>query len=316
MEFIKHSMGRTLFSGKEIAFDFQEGDEGMRGFDYLQPHSLDEAFELAEGRDSVLFSAGCTDVLVKIKNGAVAPRALISLRRVPGLSGVAETPDGGVRIGALTTISHLLRDGTIRTRYPVLAAAAGRLGSEQIRNAATVGGNICNASPCADTALPLLVLGARVVLRSSGGVREKPLNEFFAEPGRTHLAVGEILEAVLLPPPVQGATGVFFKKGRVRLDLAVASLAALLVVENGVCRYARLAAGSVAPVPLRLTGAEALLEGESLTGKTAAMAALEAMREVSPITDIRASAWYRMRITGVFVKRAFERLYDSSGSDV
>lgn len=287
----------------------------MKRFDYLQPGSLDEALELAAEREGALYTAGCTDIMVKIKNGATAPPTLISLRRVPGLSGVTETPDGGVRIGALTTISELIRDKTIRARYPVLAAAAARLGSEQIRNAATVGGNICNASPCADTALPLLVLEARAVLRSRAGSREKPLHEFFAEPGRTHMAGGEILEALLLPPPPPGASGVFFKKGRVYMDLAVASLAALLVVEEGVCRSAWLAAGSVAPVPLRLTGVEALLEGESLTEKIIAKASLQAAREISPITDIRASDWYRRRIISVYVKRALERLGGPSGSD-
>jgi CO/xanthine dehydrogenase FAD-binding subunit len=278
----------------------------MKRIDYHRPASLSELWEIYENIPGARFIAGGTDILVKIKNHVVAPPALISLRTIPELRGISV--DDGARIGAMTTINELIRHPSLASDYPVLIDAALRLGSVQIRNAATVAGNLCNCSPCADTALPLLVLDARVELQSSSQTREIPLHEFFVGPGESCLASGEIMTAILLDPPEPGTRTVSLKKGRVKMDLAIASAAVLVSMANGSCVKARVAAGSVAPVPMRLREVEELLEKNPLTNDTANEAARIAMESVSPITDIRSTEEYRRHITGVFVRRAVEQL--------
>jgi carbon-monoxide dehydrogenase medium subunit len=234
----------------------------MRRYAYLKPGSLAEVFRLKEDMPDARFVGGGTDLMVKIKNREASPSTLISLRSVPELQGIDAR--GAVRIGAMTSISDLIKSEILRSRYPVLVQAARRLGSAQIRNVATLGGNLCNCSPCADTATPLMVLEARAVLQNPRGGREIPLFELFRQPGETCMASDEILVQVLIPAfnaarKGSGVRAVFFKHGRVKMDLAVASLSALIQTEGDKVTKARLAAGSVAPVPLRLTKVEELL---------------------------------------------------------
>ena len=282
----------------------------MRRFEYYKPRSLEEAWELRAKIPDSLFIAGGTDVLVSIKNDEFRPQALISLRSVPGLLGV-ETSDAA-RIGALTTISDITQHPELGRRYPVLVEAARSLGSVQIRNVATIGGNLCNASPGADMALPLLVLEATVRLRSPKEIREVPISEFFKGPGKTCLSPHEIMTDVLLEPPRKNIKTCFMKKGRVKMDLAVASVAVLLEMEGKRCRKARIAAGSVAPVPLRLTKVEAMFEGGAVSRRTMARVQQLAEDNIVPITDIRSTEEYRRQITGILVKRALEKALEWS----
>ena len=282
----------------------------MRRFEYYKPRSLEEAWELRAKIPDSLFIAGGTDVLVSIKNDECRPQALISLRSIPELAGV-ETGDA-VRIGALTTISDILLQPQLGRQYPVLVEAARSLGSVQIRNVATIGGNLCNASPCADMALPLLVLEATVRLQGPKETREVPVSDFFKGPGTPFLSPPEILTDILLVPPQKNMKTCFLKKGRVNMDLAVASVAVLLEMEGKRCRKARIAAGSVAPTPLRLKKAEAVLEGAAVSSRTIAKAQQLAEDEIVPITDIRSSEEYRRQVTGILVKRALERALEWS----
>jgi CO/xanthine dehydrogenase FAD-binding subunit len=281
--------------------------------EYHRPRSLEEAWDLKIKIPDARFVAGGTDVLVQIKNRVVSPPALISLRSIPKLSGVeparAEGADG-TRIGALTTITDIVNHPELGATYPVLIEAARRLGSTQIRNVATIGGNLCNASPCSDTALPLLVLDARVRLEGPDGSRELSLSRFFTGPGETCLADGEILTAILLDGSTPGPKAAFLKKGRVRVDLAIASVAVLLELSGGTCRKVRCAAGSVAPAPVRLVAVEEFLEGAAPTRELLTQAEAIAAESVSPISDVRASAEYRRQIAGVYVRRAVERLLE------
>jgi carbon-monoxide dehydrogenase medium subunit len=231
---------------------------------------------------------------------------LISLRSIPELA-IIEI-NGGARIGALATISDIIRHNELGLIYPVLVEAARRLGSVQIRNVATVGGNLCNCSPSADMALPLLVLEAKVRLRTAKGRREIQISEFFKGPGESCLSSDEILTDIILDPPYQKAKATFLKKGRVKMDLAIASLAMLLEMERGRCRKARIAAGSVAPMPLRLYKVEALLEGAAISKDLVSRAQQLARDIVSPITDVRATEEYRRQIAGVYVKRGLEKI--------
>jgi CO/xanthine dehydrogenase FAD-binding subunit len=284
----------------------------MRRYAYLRPGSLAEVFRLREDMPDAQFVGGGTDLMVKIKNREASPSTLISLRSIPELQGIDIR--GAVRIGAMTTITDLVKNDILRSRYPVLVQAARRLGSVQIRNVATLGGNLCNCSPCADTATPLLVLETRAVLQSPRGAREIPLSELFKQPGETCMASDEILVRVLIPAfnatrKGSGVRAVFFKKGRVKMDLAVASLSVLIQTEGDKVTKARLAAGSVAPVPLRLTKVEELLVGKNLSGKLIGDAAQLAEESVAPISDIRSTAEYRRHMVGVFTKRALESLW-------
>jgi len=278
----------------------------MRRFDYLRPKSLEEALQLKKTISGAKFISGGTDLMVQIKNRELQPPALISLRSIPELATIEV--NGGTRIGALATISDIIQDTELCHNYPVLVEAAKSLGSVQIRNVATIGGNLCNCSPSADMALPLLVLEAKVRLQTAKVSRDIPLDEFFVGPGESCLAPYEILTEILLDLPPQNTKAMFLKKGRVKMDLAIASVAVLLEMEEERCHKARIAAGSVAPMPLRLYKVEALLEGTTISKKLLVEAQQLAMDSLSPITDIRATEEYRQQIVGVYVKRGLEKI--------
>lgn len=281
----------------------------MRGsFDYLRPRSLEEALELKTRTEGARYLAGGTDLLVRMKERKERPSALISLRRVAGLSGVHV--DGVVRIGSATPIADCISDAALGVRFPVLIQAMASMGSVQIRNVATVGGNLCTASPCADTAPPLLVLGARIAVWSANDGREEeiPLEELFLGPRKTRLGPHDLATAVVLDQPSRKARAIFLKKTRVQMDMALASVAVLLELDGTKCLKARVAAGSVAPTPRRLDAVESLLTGQLLTPDVIRAAAQLARDTVAPICDVRAGDEYRRHVTGVFVKRAIEAL--------
>jgi CO/xanthine dehydrogenase FAD-binding subunit len=278
----------------------------MTRYDYYRPTSLAEAFALAAEHGGARFIAGGTDLMVRIRHKAVLPGTLVSLRSIPELKGISV--EDGARIGAATTIDEIARHEVLGAAFPVLAQAARRVGGPQIRNAGTIGGNLCNASPCADTALPLLALDAAVRLESGRGARTVPLRDLFRGPRATCLGPGEILTHVEIPAASPRARAVFLKKGRVKMDLSIASVAVLLELDGETCAKARVAAGSVAPTPIRLPEVEALLEGRRLSDDAVAAAADAASRAVAPIDDVRSTAVYRRHIIGVFTKRAIAAL--------
>jgi CO/xanthine dehydrogenase FAD-binding subunit len=281
----------------------------MDPFAYHRPRSLEEAGALKAAAPDATFVAGGTDLLVRMRRGgAKAPSALISLRAVPELA-VLEASGSAMRVGAAVPVADVARHPTVRAWFPALAGALGALGSRQVQNVATVGGNLCRAAPCADSAPPLLVHEARVELWSPRGTRVIPLPEFFRGPGVTARADDEILAAILLERPPAGAGTAFLRRSRVRMDLSTANLAALVVVDRGACTLARVAAGSVAPVPLRLRETERALAGSRLDDATVARASEIAMGEVLPITDVRSTAEYRRHLVGVFLGRAVRRAH-------
>ncbi len=278
----------------------------MSNFDYFKPQSLEEVWDLEKKFPGAKYIAGGTDLMVKIKNRTIKPRTLISLRSVSGLSGIEIGEK--VRIGAMTTITDLIEHPELGRIFPVLVQAAERIGSPQIRNVGTVGGNLCNCSPCADTALVLLLLDAGVILKNSRGSREVALEEFFIGPGESCLAGPELMTEILLDKPASNVRAIFMKKGRVKMDLAVASVGVLLEMDGDTCKRARFAAGSVAPVPLRLKRVEKLFENVVISKEIIREAQEIAMNSISPITDIRSTTEYRREIVGVYVKRAIEKL--------
>lgn len=282
----------------------------MRGFSYDKPKTLEDAIRLKNERADSTYIAGGTDVMVQIKNREIRPSALISLRNIPELARIEV--NGGARIGALTTITEIIQHSTLSQIFPILREAAAKIGSVQIRNVATIGGNLCNCSPCADMALPLLLLDAKVRLQSSKTKREVPIEDFFQGPGESCLTAGEIMTDILLDRQDSGFVHAFMKKGRVRMDLAIASVAMLFDMEGDLCRKIRVAAGSVAPTPIRLRRVEEFLEGSTLGHKRIREAQKIAESSVAPISDIRSTEGYRREIVGAFVKRGLEKALGGS----
>jgi CO/xanthine dehydrogenase FAD-binding subunit len=208
-------------------------------------------------------------------------------------------------------MSELTVDPLIRSAAPILAEAAGRVACPQIRNRATIGGNLCNASPAADTAVPLILLDATVELTSWSGadaaIRQVPITDFFRGPGATVLAPGEILTAIRFKPAPENAFAAWDKLGtRPSMEIAVASVGVALELEAGVVARARVGYGSVAPIPLRGRHAETELLGNPLSEEVIEKCVAAARAEITPISDVRAGATYRREVVGVMLRRMLE----------
>jgi len=279
---------------------------------YAVPRSLEEATEiLREGGVTVL--AGGTDLMPQTRGGRLACQPLLmNIRRVPELKGIAED-NGVVRIGALVTITELLESKLVRERLNLLWQACDHFASDQIRNVATVGGNLCNASPAGDTLVPLLALDARAVLaaKPDGTLQRRrvPVGAFFTGPGRSVRTASELLAAVEVPLPPPGFAGEFYKHGvRPALDISAISIAAGARRDGGLLRDVRIAFGAVAPTPIRAPRTEAALEGRAAEAATIEAAARAALDEVQPISDVRASDWYRRELIHNMLRRVLSHV--------
>jgi CO/xanthine dehydrogenase FAD-binding subunit len=274
---------------------------------YAAPRGLAEALDLLRSGD-VTIVAGGTDLMPQSHSGKVRFGSLLmNIRRIPELSGIALEGDT-MRIGALTSITDLLESAIVRERLPILAEAADHFASEQVRNGATVGGNVCNASPAGDTLVPLMVLDAAVELatKPNGAVETRvlPLQEFLAGPGRTRRAPHELLTAVRVPLPPPAFVSRFYKHGtRPALDISTISIGVGGVKRGGQLENVRVVFGAVAPTPIRGYATEQVLEGRLLDATTIEAAAEAAHDEVRPISDVRGSAWYRQELVRNITKR-------------
>ena len=277
---------------------------------YWAPATLHEALDHLRG-GGVTILAGGTDLMPQKNAGRVKlGRGLLNVRRIADLHRVERDADD-LRIGALMTIGELMRDPQVRERAAVLVEACDHFASDQLRNAATIGGNVCNASPAGDTLVPLLVLDAMAELASkpNGAVttRRVPLSEFFTGPGRTVRRADELLAAIRLPRPRPGFVGRFTKFGtRPALDISAISIGIGAVRDGRVLRDVRVAYGAVAPVPMRASATEAVLEGAVLDRRTIERAAATARDEVRPIDDVRATAWYRRELVFNLTQRMLD----------
>jgi len=272
----------------------------------FQPSSVKEAGEILQDRGpGGHFLAGGTDLIIAIKEKGLAPKYLVDLKRIPSLSDIREQPDGGLSIGALTTMRQVETSPIIGRRLPFLAQSAAEVGSIQIRNRATIGGNMANATPSADVAPALLALEAKARVAGRSGERVMGLEQFFRGPGETVMELGEILLAILIPPIQAGLVGEYIKfSPREMMDLATIGVAVTLVLSGKRCEQVRIALGAVAPTPMRARKAEAVLSGQILTEELADKAGHEASKECKPISDVRSSADYRKEMVRVNTKRA------------
>ncbi|MCC6190892.1 MAG: FAD binding domain-containing protein [Anaerolineales bacterium] len=283
----------------------------MQGFDYLDAASVEDAVTwLAQYNGGARLLAGGTDLIVMMKMERANPRAIINIGHIPGLNEIKANPDGSVSIGALVSIHTLATDAMIHQRYPALAEACGSFGSTQIEVMGTIGGNLCNGSPAADTAPVLLTLCAEVTLAGSSGRRSLPLEKFFLGPGKTALQPDEMLVEITLPASSPGSTSVFLKASRVAADLAIASLAISLSRRAGRISECRVAMGSVAPTPMLLPRVADALIGCVYSPELAAEAGALAAEAIAPIDDVRASGWYRRQIANVMLQDALQLAWD------
>ncbi len=282
-------------------------------FEYHTPASVAEAIDLMDRYgDKARFIAGGTDLLLAMKKREASPEQLISLAGIGELRGIAGGANGEVRIGALTTLAEIERSETVKSAFPALKDAVDVMASAQIRTLATIGGNLCSAVPSADTAPPLMALGASLRLFGKTGERTVPVEDFFTGPKATARKADEILTAIVIPkaPPLSGACYVKLMR-RQAMDLALVGVAAFFTLDKNkkVCREARVALGAVAPTPIRVPEVETMLVNREPDDALFAEAGRIAGAQCRPITDIRASLEYRCSMVEVFVKRALDEAY-------
>jgi len=275
-------------------------------FEYHEPRSLDDAIALLirYGENAALLAGG-TALLIDMRHGECHPDHLVSLWGIPGLASIQA--NGGLHIGALTTISELAEAVVSQSPLKGLLEAAFMLGARQVQNMATVGGNICKASPGADMVPPLLCLDAQLRLVGPEGERVTPLDGFLTGPDQTAIRPAEVLAEISVPPPAPRTGTAFFKvMRRHAVDCSIVAAAARVrLAEDGqTCVEARIAVGAAAPNPFRARRAEGVLVGQKIGSDLAEEAARRAREESRPISDVRASADYRRMLVETLVARA------------
>jgi carbon-monoxide dehydrogenase medium subunit len=285
----------------------------LQPFDYIKPQTLEEASALLlEHNGQARPFAGCTDLLIRIERGFVHPQIVVDIKELPGMHDLLVVRNGrnSVRIGAAVTMNQVALSPIVQSGWPLLAEGCASVASYQLRNRATVGGNLCNASPAADSAPALICYDASAHIFGPDGQRTLPLEQFFLGPGKTALQRGELLTAVTVPAPARGAVGHFLKLGRTAIgDISVMNVAVLGWPDTDAPSGAswRIALGSVAPTVIRAPEAERLLSQDTTPAglETASQAAAAAAR---PIDDIRATAAYRTDMVRVLTRRGVEQV--------
>lgn len=281
----------------------------MIDFDLIVGRSVAHVLDLLTEYDNAWPVAGATDLLPLVRAGRWQPGLVVDITRLDELRYIRPAA-GGLEIGALTTQADLMRSPLVRERAAVLAEAAGFVAGPQVRTRATLGGNICTASPAADTVPALLVLEAEAVILLPAGERRLPLSEFLIGPGQTALGPGELLKGVWIPALPSGAGMAFEKLGkRKALTISVVNGAALLVVADGHIQQARLALGAVAPTVVRCPASEEALQGGEPGESLFAEAADRVQEAIRPIDDVRASAAYRRVAAEALAQRTLLRAW-------
>ncbi|MFN0145512.1 MAG: FAD binding domain-containing protein [Dehalococcoidia bacterium] len=279
----------------------------MENFDYLAPRSLAEAYSaLGNGRASLLLAGG-TDVIVQLREGRKRCDQLIDLKHIPELMALRITADGTLEAGAAVPCAVLYENAEVAKQFPAIVDAATIIGGIQIQSRASLGGNLCNASPAADSSPALMALGARLVIGSSTGTREIPVEDFFAGPGRNTLQPGELLLQIKVPA-VGPNSGAFYHRfiPRNEMDIAVVSSGVKLTLNaaGDTVESARVAIGAVAATPLMVKAAAEVMTGKPATEETFKLAGAAAEAAATPITDMRGSIAQRKHLTNVLTVRA------------
>jgi CO/xanthine dehydrogenase FAD-binding subunit len=285
-------------------------------FDYVAAHSIEEAGNLAaEAGDKCVVMAGGTDLIVLMKDRLLKPGYILDIKRIPGMDRLEYFPNEGLKIGALTKLRTIETSQIVQKKFKAVADAVHYVASTQIRAKGTMVGNICNASPSADTAPILLVLNASVkTFRiSPDNGRTIHIGEFFKGVGKTALTAGEIVTEINIPDLGAGECAAYIKHAvRKAMDLAIVGVAAWLKMNGNKCVDCRIALGAVAPTPIRTARAEKILIGQKLTDELIEQAGIAASEDCSPISDVRASAEYRKDMIRVFTKRSIKKALETN----
>ncbi len=289
----------------------------IKDFQYFAPMSLGRAMLLLSTyKDSAKIIAGGTDLLVSMKEGRMSPQYVVNIKQLPDMDHIQYSKDG-LKIGALATHQSIADSLIIKRKFGSLAAACSKIGTPQIRSIGTIGGNLCNAAPSADSAPLLIVFSAKVKLVSPSGERLMTLEEFLTGPGETILQTGEILTEIQVPnlPP---RTGEIYLKlsARTTVDLAAVGVAALITLdlENATCIDAKIALGAVAPTPIRAKRAEDMVSGKKIEDNLIQEVAQLASEEARPISDVRGSADYRREMVKVLTRHAMSQALSQAKS--
>ena len=273
---------------------------GLPEFEYKKAGSPEEVFSLLkENGSDIKLMLGGTDLFIQMRDRDSGPAMLLDLKGLPGMQKIKFGKNAGLRVGAGVTLNQLSAEKEIQITYPVLAGAADTVGNYQLRNRATLGGNICNASPSADMAPALLIYNADLIVVGPGGERTISAENFWTGPGKTALASDEYLKVIHFPLPPKGALGQYLKLGRSKMgDLAVVGVAVLGFPDPdlpaGMCF--RIGINSTAPTPYRVPAVEEFLAGTTITEEILQQAAADAMDISAPIEDVRASALYQKKM--------------------
>lgn len=290
----------------------------MRPFEYFEPATLNETVALLgryNGQANIL--AGGTDLLVEIKEQLKQPDYVINIKKLPGLDGLTYDEVEGLRVGALVTVRRIETSPLVQAKYAGLAQAARDLASIQVRCRATVAGNICRASPSADTLPPLIADSAAVKLFGPQGERVIPLEEFFTGPGKTVMARDEVLTEIVVPVPLPHTGKVYLKHGRRKaMELATVGVAVTLTLAGEVCQEVRIVLGAVAPTPIRARQTETILRGQVVGDSVISAAAQAAQAESRPISDVRSSAEYRREMVRVLTARAVRQAVEAAREEL
>jgi len=281
----------------------------MSQFKYVSPKTKDEALKiLQEKKSNVCIVAGCSIVLPNIRDKKIVSKVLVDISDIKELKGISKEQDK-ICIGPLTTIAELINSGVILKEGNILQQAAEQFADPIVRNSATIGGNLVDASPAADMAVPLLALDAILKIESFEQKRDVQLKDFFIGPERTVLREDEMITGIEFESSNINKNGCFIKLGlRKAMAITIASIAVNLEVKKNKITQVRIAMGSVAPTPIRLTATEEFLKDKEVNNELIEKAINKVREEVNPISDIRASEEYRRYVSGILFKRAFNKL--------
>lgn len=283
----------------------------MQAKQYLKPGGLSDAlFALHQAGSTVRPLAGGTDIIIQVRENRRPVDTLVDLKAIPELTSISRADDGGLLLGAAVSCSSIYQTPGLRESYPALVDSASLIGGVQIQHRASIGGNLCNASPAADSIPSLIVLNATCIIAGPNGRRELPVSQFCTGPGTNALLPGEMLLALRFPPPAKHSGSAYLRFiPRNEMDIAVAGAGAWVVLdERGeTITGARIGLGAVAPTPLSVETAAQALIGKPANAETFALAAREASAAANPITDMRGSAAQRRHLAGVLTRRALSR---------
>lgn len=278
----------------------------MNAFDYAAPQTIDEAVSLLQqGNGQVGILAGGTDILAQLKENRRKIDLLLDIKKLPEANELSFDASSGLRIGSGVSCSTIYTNHDVIKNYPALVDCTSLIGSVQIQNRATIGGNFCNASPAADSPPAVIVLGGICEVIGPNGKRDIAAEDFFTAPGKSALEAGELLVAIRFPAPPanSGAFSLRFIP-RNEMDIAVANAAASVVLDGDTITSAKVAIGAVAPTPLLVAEAGAALEGQTISDDVIDKAAEAARAVAKPISDMRGTVEQRVHLAGVLTKRA------------